>query len=32
MVQYPNFFGQVEDIKTIGELTHDAKGLFIVSS
>ncbi|CAM5204220.1 putative glycine dehydrogenase (decarboxylating) subunit 1 OS=Ureibacillus acetophenoni OX=614649 GN=gcvPA PE=3 SV=1 [Ureibacillus acetophenoni] len=32
MVQYPNFFGQVEDIKTIGELAHDAKGLFVVSS
>lgn len=32
MVQYPNFFGQVEDIKTIGEMTHDAKGLFVVSS
>ena len=32
MVQYPNFFGQIEDIKTIGDITHDAKGLFIVSS
>lgn len=32
MVQYPNFFGQVEDLKTIGELVHEAKGLFIVSS
>ncbi|RUL56954.1 MULTISPECIES: aminomethyl-transferring glycine dehydrogenase subunit GcvPA [Lysinibacillus] len=32
MVQYPNFFGQVEDIKTIGELAHDAKSLFVVSS
>ncbi|KGR78453.1 aminomethyl-transferring glycine dehydrogenase subunit GcvPA [Ureibacillus manganicus] len=32
MVQYPNFFGQIEDIKTIGELAHDAKGLFVVSS
>lgn len=32
MVQYPNFFGQVEDIKTIGEITHDAKSLFVVSS
>jgi len=32
MVQYPNFFGQVEDIKIIGEITHDAKGLFVVSS
>lgn len=32
MVQYPNFFGQIEDLKTIGELAHEAKGLFIVSS
>jgi len=32
MVQYPNFFGQVEDIKTIGDLTHEVKGLCIVSS
>lgn len=32
MVQYPNFFGQIEDIKTIGEMAHEAKGLFVVSS
>lgn len=32
MVQYPNFFGQIEDIKTIGELTHEAKSLYVVSS
>ncbi|MGE7665722.1 aminomethyl-transferring glycine dehydrogenase subunit GcvPA [Ureibacillus composti] len=32
MVQYPNFFGQIEDIKTIGEIAHEAKGLFVVSS
>lgn len=32
IVQYPNFFGQIEDIQTIGELTHEAKGLFIVSA
>lgn len=32
MVQYPNFFGQIEDIKKIGELAHEAKGLFIVSA
>lgn len=32
MVQYPNFFGQIEDIQTVGELIHEAKGLFIVSS
>lgn len=32
MVQYPNFFGQIEDIQTIGELAHEVKGLFIVSA
>lgn len=32
MVQYPNFFGQIEDIQTIGELVHEAKGMFIVSA
>jgi glycine dehydrogenase subunit 1 len=32
LVQYPNFFGQIEDIEKIGELTHAAKGLFVVSS
>ncbi len=32
MVQYPNFFGQIEDIKTIGKLTHEAKSLYVVSS
>lgn len=32
MVQYPNFFGQVEDLQTLGEITHEAKGLFIVSA
>ena len=32
MVQYPNFFGQIEDIQTIGEITHEAKGLFVVSA
>ena len=32
MVQYPNFFGQIEDIQTIGEITHEAKGLFVVST
>ncbi len=32
MVQYPNFFGQIEDLQTIGEITHEAKGLFIVSA
>lgn len=32
MVQYPNFFGQIEDIQTIGEMVHEAKGMFIVSA
>lgn len=32
MVQYPNFFGQIEDLKTIGDIAHEAKGLFVVSA
>ncbi len=32
LVQYPNFFGQVEDIQTIGDIAHDKGGLFVVSS
>lgn len=32
LVQYPNFFGQVEDIEKIGEIAHASKGLFVVSS
>ena len=32
MVQYPNFFGQIEDLQTIGDIAHEAKGLFIVSA
>lgn len=32
IVQYPNFFGQIEPIKEIEPLIHDAKGLMIVSS
>lgn len=32
IVQYPNFFGQIEDLKTVGEIAHDQKGLFIVSA
>ena len=32
MVQYPNFFGQIEDIQTIGEIVHEVKGLFVVSA
>ncbi|MFS0643990.1 aminomethyl-transferring glycine dehydrogenase subunit GcvPA [Siminovitchia sp. 179-K 8D1 HS] len=32
IVQYPNFFGQIEPLKEIEPLIHNAKGLFIVSS
>lgn len=32
IVQYPNFFGQVENLQPLADITHDAKGLFIVSS
>ncbi|HWK24001.1 MAG TPA: aminomethyl-transferring glycine dehydrogenase subunit GcvPA [Ureibacillus sp.] len=32
MVQYPNFFGQIEDLQVIGDIAHEAKGLFIVSA
>ncbi|MCG7336363.1 aminomethyl-transferring glycine dehydrogenase subunit GcvPA [Sporosarcina sp. ACRSM] len=32
LVQYPNFFGQIEDIKKISEIAHDNGGLFVVSS
>lgn len=32
IVQYPNFFGQVESLQVIADITHEAKGLFIVSS
>jgi glycine dehydrogenase subunit 1 len=32
LVQYPNFFGQIEDIQKIGDLAHDKGGLFVVSS
>lgn len=32
MVQYPNFFGQIEDIQTIGELAHEVKSLLVVSA
>jgi glycine dehydrogenase subunit 1 len=32
LVQYPNFFGQVEDIQKIGDIAHEAGGLFVVSS
>ncbi|MEK4229922.1 aminomethyl-transferring glycine dehydrogenase subunit GcvPA [Solibacillus sp. FSL H8-0538] len=32
IVQYPNFFGQVEQLQTLADITHEVKGLFIVSS
>lgn len=32
VVQYPNFFGQIEPLKEIEPLAHKHKGLFIVSS
>lgn len=32
LVQYPNFFGQVEELQAIGELAHDNGALFVVSS
>ena len=32
IAQYPNFFGQIEDIKTIGDIAHEQKALFIVSA
>ncbi|MFB5662024.1 aminomethyl-transferring glycine dehydrogenase subunit GcvPA [Alteribacillus sp. HJP-4] len=32
IVQYPNFLGSLEDLKTIAEKTHDNNALFIVSS
>lgn len=32
LVQYPNFFGQIEDLQTIGDLTHEKKALMVVSS
>ncbi|MCG7345150.1 aminomethyl-transferring glycine dehydrogenase subunit GcvPA [Sporosarcina sp. ACRSL] len=32
LVQYPNFFGQIEDLKKISEVAHDKGGLFVVSA
>ncbi|UCZ54581.1 aminomethyl-transferring glycine dehydrogenase subunit GcvPA [Bacillus shivajii] len=32
IVQYPNFLGNIEDLKAIEEVAHQGKGLFIVSS
>lgn len=30
VVQYPNFYGAIEDIEALGELAHEAGGLFVV--
>ncbi len=32
IVQYPNFFGAIEDLTAIEEIAHAHKGLFVVSS
>ncbi|WP_028986986.1 aminomethyl-transferring glycine dehydrogenase subunit GcvPA [Thermicanus aegyptius] len=32
IVQYPNFFGAVEDLSSLGEVVHRKKGVFIVSA
>jgi glycine dehydrogenase subunit 1 len=32
IVQYPNFFGQIENLQPLADITHEAKGLFIVSA
>ena len=32
LVQYPNFFGQIEEIEKIGKIAHASGGLFVVSS
>ncbi|AYC29557.1 aminomethyl-transferring glycine dehydrogenase subunit GcvPA [Paenisporosarcina cavernae] len=32
MVQYPNFFGQIESLSTIEKIAHEQKALFVVSS
>lgn len=32
LVQYPNFFGAVEDLEAIERIAHQYKGLFVVSS
>lgn len=31
LVQYPNFFGSIEDIKSISELTHQHKAIFVTA-
>ncbi|MGJ7921342.1 aminomethyl-transferring glycine dehydrogenase subunit GcvPA [Neobacillus sp. LXY-4] len=32
IVQYPNFFGQIEPLKEIEEIVHSQKSMFVVSS
>jgi len=32
LVQYPNFYGQIEDLRKVEAITHDAKALMVVSS
>ncbi|MFS0575195.1 aminomethyl-transferring glycine dehydrogenase subunit GcvPA [Sporosarcina sp. 179-K 3D1 HS] len=32
LVQYPNFFGQIEDLQRMSEMTHEKGGLFVVSA
>jgi glycine dehydrogenase subunit 1 len=32
LIQYPNFFGQVESLKEIEPIIHEQKGLFVVSA
>ncbi len=32
VVQYPNFYGRVEDLATLAKAAHDAGALFVVSS
>ncbi|WP_031423323.1 aminomethyl-transferring glycine dehydrogenase subunit GcvPA [Exiguobacterium sp. NG55] len=32
VVQYPNFYGRIEDLETLAELAHEAGALFVVSS
>ncbi len=32
MVQYPNFFGQIEDLSEVEQITHAVNALFIVSA
>ncbi len=32
IVQYPNFFGSIEDVRTLADIAHGAGALFIVSA